>query len=232
MQSRPSPSTRVRARTRFGSRRSLSRSSGRPLAGDVRLAPSPTPSRRHGEVGSSASCRAERLTVGTQSGFVADQLCPEATRVVRCSTRGARHGGGYGPRSPSWRRSRVVETPVRPLGDCVRLVRVRSVKLVVRVPGGAASDVVEVVRDHVDIRVAGVVRGGSVLRYVGASVALRVPDDPYPRDAGSRPACRFVRRQPRPRSWRLQSSDRASVNEQIDTCERLLEGGSRPRRAP
>ena len=72
---------------------------------------------------------------------------------------------------------RVVEAPEAPFRERERLRRVRLVQLLRRRPRRTvAADVVQVVADHVDVRVARVVRLRRVAGDVRRAEALRVPD--------------------------------------------------------
>src|SRR6266511_5220061 len=68
---------------------------------------------------------------------------------------------------------RVVDPPEPPLGDRVHLLRMGAIEDLVRRPLRLAADVVDVVADDVDERVAGVVRLGRVAGDVRRTVALR-----------------------------------------------------------
>ena len=71
---------------------------------------------------------------------------------------------------------RVVDRPQSPFGERVRLVRMRVVEPLVRVPLGLEALVVEVVADDVHVPVARIVGLRRVGRDVRGAVALGVPD--------------------------------------------------------
>ena len=87
-----------------------------------------------------------------------------------------------------------------------------------RRPLGLAADVVEVVADDVDVRIARVVRLCAVAGDVGAAVPLRVPDDGRVPVRGE---CAAKRRHPEP-AQRC-GDTRPAVDGEVDARERLAE---------
>ena len=119
---------------------------------------------------------ARRRTLPARTGKRRDQrpVGGERTRLRAEVEHGARPAGvvvrDHDPRMPTEEcrhpahELRVVDTPEPPLPDRERFPRVRAIERVGGPPCGLAPDVVEIVSDDVDVRVARVVRRGRVAR--------------------------------------------------------------------